>query len=132
VAASFVSTIDSSESLLDLMFIEDRAHIVTAGRGVERAEKLLEVLAGVTPRRTGSHETLARLVLRHSDDLTSCVVILNGWDDARAGLLNSLTLGGVICVPIVIGPGPRPDDVPGHWLESGHIARDLMRLPNRI
>lgn len=132
VAASFVSTIDDSDSLLDLMFIEDRAHIVTAGRGVERAEKLLEVLAGVTPRRTGDHEALARLVLRHSDDLTSCVVVLNGWDDSRAALLRSLTLGGVVCVPVIIGCGPRPADVPGHWLESGNIARDLMRFSNPV
>lgn len=132
VAASFVSMIDSGDSLLDLMFIEDRAHIVTAGRGVERAEKLLEVLAGVTPRRTANHESLARLVLRHGDDLTSCVVVLNGWDESRAGLIRSLTLGGVVCVPIIIGNGPRPQDVPGHWLESGYIARDLMRLPNQI
>jgi uncharacterized protein (DUF58 family) len=124
--------LDASDSLIHLIFIEDKAHIVTAGRGVERAEKLLEVLAGVTPRRTGSHEALARLVLLHSDDLTSCVVILNGWDDSRAGLINSLTVGGVVCVPIIIGTGPRPEGIPGHWLESGHIARDLMRLPNQI
>jgi uncharacterized protein (DUF58 family) len=132
VAASFVSTIETSESLLDLMFVDDQAHIVTAGRGVERAEKLLEVLAGCAPRRTGGHDSLARLVLRHSDDLTACVVVLNGWDDSRAALLHSLTLGGVVCVPIVIGAGPRPENVSGHWLESGQIARDLMRLPHFI
>lgn len=132
VAASFASTIDTSESLLDLMFIENQAHIVTAGRGVERAEKLLEVLAGVRPSRSGDHKQLGRLVLRHSDDLTSCLVILNGWDDSREELLRMLTQGGVVCVPIVIGRGPRPHDAPGHWLESGHIGRDLMRLPERI
>jgi uncharacterized protein (DUF58 family) len=132
VAASFAAEIDTSESLLDLMFIKNEAHIVTAGRGVERAEKLLEVLAGVTPSRRGGHKSLARLVLRHSEDLTSCVVILNGWDDSRADLLRSLALGGVVCVPIVIGRGDRPANVPGHWLESGHIARDLRRLPANL
>jgi uncharacterized protein (DUF58 family) len=132
VAASFAAEIDTSESLLDLMFIKNEAHIVTAGRGVERAEKLLEVLAGVTPSRRGDHKSLARLVLRHSEDLTSCVVILNGWDDSRADLLRSLALGGVVCVPIVIGRGEHPVEVPGHWLESGHIARDLRRLPGNL
>jgi uncharacterized protein (DUF58 family) len=132
VAASFASMIDSSDSLLDLMFIDDKAHRITAGRGVERSEKLLEVLAGVTPHRTGGHDALARLVLRHGDDLTSCVVILNGWDDSRASLINSLKLGGVVCVPIIISPAPRPEEAPGHWLESGHIARDLMRLPHQL
>jgi uncharacterized protein (DUF58 family) len=132
VAASFAAAIDTNESLLDLMFIKNEAHIVTAGRGLERAEKLLEVLAGVTPSRRGDHKSLARLVLRHSEDLSSCVVILNGWDDSRAELLRSLTMGGVLCVPIVIGRGLRPAHVPGHWLESGHIARDLRRLPERL
>jgi len=132
VAASFAAEIDTGDSLLDLMFIKNEAHIVTAGRGVERAEKLLEVLAGVTPSRNGDHKPLARLVLRHSEDLTSCIVILNGWDDSRAELLRSLEMGGVLCVPVVIGRGARPANVPGHWLETGHIARDLRRLPEKL
>lgn len=129
VAASFAAEIDTSESLLDLMFIKNEAHIITAGRGVERAEKLLEVLAGVTPTREGDLKSLARLVLRHSDDLTSCVVVLNGWDDSRAELLRMLESGGVICVPIIVGRGAKPGHVPGYWLECGHIARDLRALP---
>ena len=132
VAASFASSIDTSESLLDLMFIKNEAHIVTAGRGLERAEKLLEVLAGVTPERASNYDALARLVLRHRDDLTACVVIFTGWDESRAGFLNTLTQQGILCVPLVIGSGPCPPGVPGHWIESGNIARDLKRLPNRL
>ena len=132
VAASFAVEIDTSDSLLDLMFVKDKAHLVTAGRGVERADKLLEVLAGVTPSRDGDHRALAELILRHADDLTSCLIILNGWDDSRADFLRRLEQGGVACVPVIIGRGPRPDDVPGHWLESGAIARDLMRLPDPL
>jgi uncharacterized protein (DUF58 family) len=132
VAASFACAIDTGESLLDLMFVKDEAHIVTAGRGLERAEKLLEVLAGVTPERSGDFKALSRLVLNHRDDLTACVVILNGWDDLRADFLRDLGRGGVSCVPIVIGSGVRPDGVPGHWLQTGHVARDLKRLPTRL
>jgi hypothetical protein len=132
VAASFAASIDTSESLLDLMFIKDEAHIVTAGRGIERAEKLLEVLAAVSPERMENYHTLAQLILRHGDDLTSCLVIFNGWDEVRADFLKSLTSRGIICVPLVIGTGPAPSSVPGHWLESGKIARDLLRLPSRL
>lgn len=132
VAASFAAAIDTNESLLDLMFIKNEAHIVTAGRGVERAEKLLEVLAGVSPERTESYEDLAKLVLRHRDDLTSCLVIFNGWDESRAKFLNSLTKGGIVCAPIIIGKDGNPGDAPGYWLESGQIPRDLKRLPTRL
>lgn len=132
VAASFAASIDTSESLLDLMFIKNEAHLVTAGRGVERAEKLLEVLAGVSPERTENFAALARLILRHRDDLTSCMVIFNGWDAARAEFLQTLTRQGIICAPIVIGNGTNSAGAPGHWLESGQIARDLQRLPSRL
>lgn len=133
VAASFAASIDTSESLLDLMFINNEAHLVTAGRGLERAEKLLEVLAGVSPERTENFKALAQLVMRHRDDLTSCLVILNGWDDSRAEFLNTLTRGGILCAPIIIGKGQAPAaGTAGHWLESGRIARDLQRLPTRL
>lgn len=132
VAASFAASLDTGDSLLDLMFIKNEAHRVTAGRGVERAEKLLEVLAGVTPQRSEDFNALSRLVLRHRDNLTSSLIILNGWDDSRAEFLKSLAQGGVTCVPLIIGTGSAPDGVPGPWLESGNIAADLQRLPTRM
>lgn len=132
VAASFAASLDTSESLLDLMFIKNEAHMVTAGRGLERAEKLLEVLAGVSPERIENFQALTQLVLRHRDDLTSCLVIFNSWDETRANFLKSLTRGGIVCAPIIIGRGSAPPTIPGHWLESGQIARDLQRLPARL
>ncbi len=132
VAASFAMTIDTRESILDLMFIGNEAHRFTAGRGIERGEKILEVLAGVTPSHTGDHHSLAQLVLKHGDDLTSCLVIFNGWDESRAELLRVLERGGIICVPIIVGQNDRPENTPGYWIEAGNVARDLMRLPNRL
>ncbi|MEI7912246.1 MAG: DUF58 domain-containing protein [Verrucomicrobiota bacterium] len=132
VAASFAATIDTRESLLDLMFIKDQAHVVTAGRGLARAEKLLEVLAAVEPEPRPGFDVLARLVLRHRDELTSCLVVFAGWDDTRAGFMRRLARGGVSCAAIVVGSGSAPAGLPGHWVECGHLARDLRRLPIRL
>lgn len=132
VAASFAASIDSSESLLDLMFIKNEAHLVTAGRSLERVEKLLEVLAGVSPQRSEDYSALASLIIRHGDDLTSCLVILNGWDESRAEFLSLLRRNGILCAPIIIGAGKAPAGVPGSWLESGNIAQSLQRLPTRL
>jgi hypothetical protein len=132
VAASFAATLDSNESLLDLMFIKNQAHIVTAGRGLERAEKLLEVLAAVSPERLEKYDDLAKLVLLHQADLSSCLVIFNGWDEARAAFLRKLQHAGILCVPLIIGKSPGPAECPGHWLESGNIARDLLALPRAL
>ena len=46
VAASFVYTIDTRECLLDLLFVGERVHSYTAGRGQMSSAHLLEVLAG--------------------------------------------------------------------------------------
>ncbi|MDX1683517.1 MAG: DUF58 domain-containing protein, partial [Phycisphaeraceae bacterium] len=115
VAASFACSIDTSETLLDLMFVKNEAHRVTVGRGVERTEKLLEVLAGVSPERSGDHKQLAQLVLKYRDDMTSCIVVLNGWDDSRAELLEMLARGGVLAVPVIVGEGDKPPAAPGYW-----------------
>lgn len=132
VAASFIALIDRSDSLLDLMFIKDEAHLVTAGRGLARTEKLLEVLAGVEGDHEHQFHQLSQLVLKHRENLTSCIVIFAGWDHERLSLLESLVKNGIICVPIIIGEGEKPANLPGYWLRSNHIGPDLLKLPSKL
>ena len=131
VAASFAAGIDTRDTLLDLMFVEGKAHRVTVGRGVERAEKLLEVLAGVALNDEDGFSNLANLVKRHGEDLGSCLVLLSGWDERRAEFLEDLRSCGLPCVPVVVGFGEKPTGSPGHWIDAAHPARDLARMPLR-
>jgi len=61
VSASFAATVQTQDSLLDLMFVGTEAYVFTAGRGVGHVDRMLEVLAEVrraaiatSPRCTGS------------------------------------------------------------------------------
>ncbi|MFD0892553.1 DUF58 domain-containing protein [Luteolibacter ambystomatis] len=132
IAASFASTIDTRESLLDLMFIKDQAHTVTVGRGIARPEVLLEVLAGVEPETIPHFDTLANLVLKYREELTSCLVVLCGWSDERAAFVRKLTSQGLTCTVLATGQGPAPEGFPGHWIEAGQLSRDLGALPIRL
>lgn len=132
VAASFIVGLDRSGSLLDLMFIAGEAHTVTAGRDMERAEKLLEVLADVMVEESGGLDLLSSTVIRHREEMTSCLLILNGWDEPRADFVRKLIKAAIPCVPLIVGNGSPPPGVIGHWLENGEIARDLLRLPTRL
>jgi len=132
VASSFVVGLDRSEALLDLMFIADKAHTVTAGRGMERAEKLLEVLAGVQIEENERFKSLSTTVIRHREKITSSLLILNGWDELRAQFVTQLRKSGIVCVPLVIGHGQPPANLPGYWLDSQNLPRDLLRLPPQL
>jgi len=132
VAASFAASFDTHESLLDLMFIKDRAHVVTVGRGMARTEKLLEVLAAVEAEPREHFDTLTKLVHRYRDELTSCLVICCGWSASRVAFLRQLSASGLECALITVGHGPAPAGFPGHWIESGQLARDLGKLPPRL
>lgn len=137
VAASFASTVDRSECLLDLMFLQGKAHRFTAGRGVARAEKMLEVLAAAQPDPQPEFHRLARLVLLHRDDLGTCLCVLVGWDDARADFVRTLVRGGLAPLVLVIAPaGTTPDTsraaAPTLTLATGRIEQDLRRLPGLL
>ncbi|WP_411827690.1 DUF58 domain-containing protein [Luteolibacter sp. AS25] len=132
IAASFIVALDQTESLLDLMFISGKTYTVTAGRNMERTDKLLEALAAVQIDPAEDFATLSKSVRSHKESVTSCLLILNGWDTSREDFVKSLLKAGIPCVPLVIGNGPAPEGTIGHWLDAREIARDLLRLPTHL
>jgi len=95
VAASFVYAIDTRECLLDLLFVGGEVRTYTAGRGQMRLEHMLEVLAGVGPSAPDDFADLARAVLAQRAGLTSCIVVLLEWDEARRSFVDALRRTGV-------------------------------------
>ncbi|MCC7373269.1 MAG: DUF58 domain-containing protein [Verrucomicrobiales bacterium] len=133
LAASFASTVDQRDSLLDLMFVGDRAHVFTGGRGLAHGEQLLEVLAGVELQPLGDPATLEQLVLKHSTHLSGCILILLRWDPPRRRLRERLESHRIPTLTFVVSKeppselDPLPDRV--HWLSPGKIEETLAILP---
>ncbi|WP_052573399.1 DUF58 domain-containing protein [Haloferula sp. BvORR071] len=133
VAASFVVAVDARESLIDLMFIAGHERVITAGQGVARSETLLEVLAGVESSPREDFDSLAKLVRRHADDLAGCLCVFSGWSPARAQLLTTLTRAGIEASAMVICREKPATAVPRcHFLRSGELAKDLLKLPRLL
>lgn len=127
VAASFVAEIDTEEVMLDLMFLGDREHVITAGRGLADSMKLLEALAAVALSPAENFEMLSRLMARHAHDLSACICIFTGWSESRAAFLRSLDALGVttVALAIVTDASPLPGRV--HPLRPTHVQEDLMK-----
>jgi uncharacterized protein (DUF58 family) len=138
VAASFVCTIQTQESLLDLLFVGPQSYCFTSGRGLGHAEQMLEVLASVRACRDQPFDALDLLVFTHISSLSGCICVLVAWDEERRKFVEKLLRLGVPVIVLVIvdagtklslDPGPLRDN-PGsfHVLEVGNIEQGLGRL----
>jgi uncharacterized protein (DUF58 family) len=138
IAASFACTIQTQESLLDLLFVGTESFCFTAGRGVAHGEQLLEVLASVRPSSQPAVHALERLVLNHIGSVSGCIFVLLNWDKERRELVRKVrSLGVPMLVLVVVEPGeeqpslrePDPDRPDRFFvLECGKIEEGLARL----
>ena len=138
VAASFAATIDTQDSLLDLMFVGPQAFRFTAGRGVAHSEQMLEILASVSLCPSKEFRSLQELVLEHTTALSGCICIFLAWDAPRRDLvrrLRQLDLPLLVLVvqdvnegaPLDLGPlQNQPEYL--HSLHVGHVAEGLQRI----
>ena len=108
VAASFVYAIDTRECLLDLLFVGGEVRTYTAGRGQMQLEHMLEVLAGVGPSAPAAFADLSRAVLAQRAGLTSCIVVLLEWDEARRNFVEALRRTGVELRVLLVSERAEP------------------------
>jgi uncharacterized protein (DUF58 family) len=139
VAASFACTIQTQESLLDLLFAGTEAYCFTAGRGLGHADQLLEVLASVRAHDDDSRfALLEELVLNHGAQVSGCICVFLAWDEPRRELVRKLKmLGTPLLVLLVVEPGRGHDVDPGplrdqpqnfRLLEVGSVNEGLATL----
>lgn len=133
VAASFVSAIDTRESLIELMFIAGEERVITAGRGTARAESLLEALAVVQASGQPCLSPLRSLVLRHAEDLAGCLVIFSGWSAEREMFLKQLRAGGIeVGAVVVCREKPAVMAAGVHFVRVDQLGGDLMKLAGNL
>lgn len=135
VAASFAASIDTRDALLDLMFIRDQAFVFSAGRGEERIDTMLEILAGVSCDPNTDFEALQQLLLKYRDELTACICVFTGWCEQRRDTISRLHRAGMNLKIIALCDSldeahqlqqRYPSPCPVQWLRAGHIQKDLM------
>ncbi len=128
VAASFVSSVDTRESLLDLLFVAGKAYCFSmGGPGAGPAsEKMLEVLATVQPSTNAEQLIkLKRSVLRRASSISASILVFTGWCDERQALVRDLRAHGVICIVFVITSKARKPEAGTNFLEVNDIATGL-------
>ena len=137
LAASFACTLNTQESLLDLLFVGTEAYSVTAGHGVAQVDHMLQILAGVQPCTQHVFEELEQLVLRQVSLVSGCVCIFLKWDEKRKELVDHIASVGVPMMVFVIRKAgetkplqdlPNQPNVKFHQLEAGKIQEGLAQI----
>lgn len=129
LAASFACTLDTQESLLDLVFVGAESYCYTAGRGQLQPESLVEILAGVRPAAARDFGRLHDAVLARRAALSGCILILLAWDEARRALALRLQQSGVpLRVLLVSAQEVAAAPAWLHVLAPGKIEEGLARL----
>jgi uncharacterized protein (DUF58 family) len=136
LAASLALAVQTQESLLDLLFVENRAYCFTSGRGLAHAEQMLEILANVSVCREPAFESLENLVFDHASALSGCILVMIKWDEQRRRLVRSLEALGVPAKVFLVvapdaglaSPGEGIDPGQFHVLKAGSIEEGLARL----
>jgi uncharacterized protein (DUF58 family) len=118
VAASLACTIQTQESLLDIMFVGTKAVCFTAGRGLAHNDQVLELLASVRPCFQPAWDTLTQIVLGHTPLVSGCICVFLAWDEPRRQLVQRLLATGTPPLVLVIAEkGDKP-------LDPGPMSRE--------
>ncbi len=126
VAASFACTIQTQESLLDLMFVGTEAYCFTSGRGLAQVDKMLEILASVRACRDKPFSSLPPMVTERASLLSGCICILLSWDKERKALIDHLKALGVPMLVLVIEDDKTPQPLDPDPAED--VSENFLRL----
>lgn len=128
IAASFACTLQTQDSLLDLLFVGPEAYCFTMGRGLAHLEQMLEILAAVKTCRERPFAALHQLVLGHSVAVSGCVCVFIQWDDPRRKLVEHLRMLQIpLLVIVVTGDGLADGLDPGPLADCPQMFHPMAR-----
>jgi len=90
VAASLLSTLETGDVLLDLLFVGPKTYRFTAGRGLHSQAQLLRILACAEGVYEQPFAQLHNAVLHQAEQFSGCLGIFLAWDADRQRLAQAL------------------------------------------
>lgn len=90
LAASYIYSVDSPDSFIELMFVTNKAYQLSSGRGMTQREHLLEILASITNSGSNNFMQLVTKISENLSVLSGALFIFIDWDEKRQQLLQLL------------------------------------------
>ena len=83
IASSYISSLQTHESILDLMFVGNRIYSFSSGRGLAYSEKMLEILACVEPCEDKTVFELMPTLQSSIKIFSGSICVFLGWEEGH-------------------------------------------------
>lgn len=128
LSAAISDQISRDEYVIDLFAAGPELYQLQAGRSLAYLENVLDILACVEPCTEPAFQKLEPILLDGLENVTTTVVVLLAWDEARMRLLRAITERGCALKVIFVGDGLGDlsgvdDFAPGHQCFSAEQIR---------
>ncbi len=130
LAASFVVAKADQDALLDLMLVGVNAYRFSAGRGMNKTENMLEILACVEPCLAQPFSRLEQLLVEHIHETSGVICILLAWDKKRQALIRHILVRELPLYVFVITEQTSGHDELGPMQE--HPERLVIMSPDSV
>jgi uncharacterized protein (DUF58 family) len=118
LGAAVAEVLSRQEYVVDLFAAGPDLYHFEAGRSLAYLDNILDVLACVEGTRRNPFETLAPAIAEELDKISTAVVVLLDWDDARVRFVRSLEEAGV-AVKVIVVHESRPSSDPRGFVTRG-------------
>ncbi len=102
IAASYVSAMQTGESILDLMFVANRCYSFPSGRGLSGTDKMIEILACVQPSPEKSIQDLVPVIKAHIKQFSGSICLFLDWSPAHQRIKDIFTRADIPVHMIIV------------------------------
>ncbi len=122
VVASVADYFSRSEYIVDIFAAGPDIYEVSAGRSLAYLENILDVLACIESCHEPPFEVVGPALFEKLEQITSVVVVVQDWDDARETFLRRVKAFGVDLRILLVRDGPTTKDWQLAGEELGEIS----------
>lgn len=130
LAASFALTMNTPDSVLDLIYLSDKQEILTSGRGTDSVNKQLEALATLSKSKLELKQ-LKEATIRHARFVSAFILILSDWTEEHQFFLESMKSINVPLHTFIVTEDEikiQHESIDAHVMPVGKIQEALWAL----
>lgn len=122
IAASIADALSREEYIIDIFAAGPEIYYLQSGRSLAYLENVLDILACLEPCREPPFEKIAPVLLEHLGNITTTIVVMLDWDEAREQMVRTIRDHGSAVKLIIVRDGPTSTDVSSAESLCGEVA----------